>query len=113
MTMTTTTPHAVGVDVGKAHLDVAVADGPVRRFANDALGIAALVDWLQPQAVAQVVYEPTVGYERPLGPGPAGRRLARPPGASQQGAGLRAGLRPVGQDRPPGRSGPGPVRRRI
>ena len=61
----------VGIDVSKDHLDVAVldvavADGPVSRFANDDSGIAALVDWLKPQAVAQVVYEPTGGYELPL-----------------------------------------------
>ena len=45
-----------------------MAAGPVRRFANGETGIADLLEWLGAQevAVAQVVYEPTGGYERPL-----------------------------------------------
>lgn len=53
-----------GIDVGKAQLDVSVACGPVRSFANSAAGITALVRWLQRNGVTQVVCEPTGGYER-------------------------------------------------
>ena len=60
------TSNVVGVDVSKAHLDVSVGAGPVRRFANSESGIADLLTWLRSQEVAQVVYEPTGGYERPL-----------------------------------------------
>ncbi len=35
-----------GIDVGKAPLDVSVAAGPVRCFANSAPGITALARWL-------------------------------------------------------------------
>ncbi len=58
--------QVVGIDVSKVHLDAAVAAGPSQRFANDPEGIAALLDWLGPQCIAQVVYEPTGGYELPL-----------------------------------------------
>lgn len=58
--------NAAGIDVSKAHLDAAVAGGPVRRFANTPAGIAALLEWLLPQDVDKVVYEPTGGYELPL-----------------------------------------------
>ena len=33
----------VGVDVGKANLDVSVSEGPVVRFNNTAVGIARLL----------------------------------------------------------------------
>ena len=58
--------NAAGIDVSKARLDAAVAGGPVRRFANTPAGIAALLEWLLPQDVDKVVYEPTGGYELPL-----------------------------------------------
>ena len=58
--------NAAGIDVSKAHLDAAVAGGPVRRFANTPAGIAALLEWLESQDLGQVVYEPTGGYELPL-----------------------------------------------
>ena len=63
-----TTSNVVGIDVSKGHLDVWATVGPGRRFANSETGIAALLEWLgsQETAVAQVVYEPTGGYERPL-----------------------------------------------
>lgn len=56
----------VGVDVSKAHLDAGLATGAVRRFPNDAAGIAALLEWLETQEIHQVVYEPSGGYELPL-----------------------------------------------
>ena len=58
--------NVVGIDVSKAHLDVGMATGRTRRFANDDAGIASLLEWLSGQEVAQVVYEPTGGYELAL-----------------------------------------------
>ena len=55
---------AAGIDVGKAQLDVSVAAGAVRRFANSATGITALVRWLEGEGVTVAVCEPTGGYER-------------------------------------------------
>ena len=62
------TGNVIGIDVRKGHLDAWATVGSGRRFANSATGIAALLEWLRSQeaAVAQVVYEPTGGYERPL-----------------------------------------------
>ena len=58
--------NVVGSDVSKAHLDVSVAGGAPRRFANTAAGIAALRAGLAEQDILRVVYEPTGGYELPL-----------------------------------------------
>ncbi len=58
----------VGIDVAKAHVDVA-ASGAVfedRRFDNDADGHSALVAALAPMGVALVVMEVTGGYEAAL-----------------------------------------------
>lgn len=38
--------NVIGIDVSKTHLDVAAADGPASRFANDDTGIAALLSEL-------------------------------------------------------------------
>lgn len=58
----------VGVDVAKAHVDVAVVGGELeaRRFANEPEGHSALVAALQPLGVALVVMEATGGYEAAL-----------------------------------------------
>src|SRR5215469_4835747 len=57
----------VGIDVAKAHLDVAVRpDGTRWQVANDAAGIAALVRELHALAPTQVVLEATGGYELPV-----------------------------------------------
>jgi transposase len=57
----------VGIDVSKAHLDVAFdPNGPVSRFTNDPDGHTALVGQLQAAAVQRVVLEATGGYERPV-----------------------------------------------
>jgi transposase len=57
----------VGVDVSKAHLDVAVLpDGAVFQVANDAAGWEALIARLQGQAVQAIGLEPSGGYERGL-----------------------------------------------
>lgn len=55
---------SVGIDVGKDTLDVAVhGHKGVKRFANSAAGIRALVRHLQAKAAARVVLEATGGYE--------------------------------------------------
>lgn len=54
----------VGIDVSKAHLDVAVhGDAEVRRVANDEEGIQALVSRLVELRPALVVLEATGGFE--------------------------------------------------
>lgn len=58
----------VGVDVAKAHLDVAAIEGRLAgtRWGNDTEGQAALLAALQSLPVALVVMEATGGYEVPL-----------------------------------------------
>ncbi|MEZ0473003.1 IS110 family transposase, partial [Luteimonas salinilitoris] len=58
---------AVGVDVGKAALDVAIDGVPgVVRFANTAAGIGKLVRRLGPVLDARILVEATGGYEDAL-----------------------------------------------
>jgi transposase len=58
------TPVSVGIDVAKAHLDVAVRpDGANWQVPNDAGGIAALLEQLRPLAPALVVLEASGGWE--------------------------------------------------
>jgi transposase len=58
----------VGIDVAKAHVDVAVlgATFDAQRFDNEAEGHSALVAALEPLGVALVVMEATGGYEAAL-----------------------------------------------
>jgi transposase len=57
----------VGIDVAKYHWDVAVhEERRVRRFAADASGLAALLDWLKHLQPKLVALEATGGYERGL-----------------------------------------------
>lgn len=58
----------VGVDVAKAHVDVAVLGGTLaaQRFENQAEGHSALTAALKPLDVALVVMEATGGYETEL-----------------------------------------------
>lgn len=58
----------VGVDVSKAHLDVAVlgTETLAERFANDEEGYQALLARVEPLGVQLVVMEATGGYEAPL-----------------------------------------------
>ena len=58
-----------GIDVGKTRLDASAGGGEVHSFANDAEGIAAILEWLEAQEVELVVCEPTGGYEEPLARG--------------------------------------------
>ena len=56
----------IGIDISKAHLDVAARpDGATFRVANDPAGLAALVERLRPLGPALVVLEATGGYEAP------------------------------------------------
>lgn len=58
---------AVGIDVAKAALDVAVRpSGEERHLANDAAGIAEIVGWLQALTPQVIVVEATGGYEAQL-----------------------------------------------
>ncbi|MES8895234.1 transposase, partial [Cutibacterium acnes] len=58
----------VGIDVAKAHVDVAVlgAQFDAQRFDNQAEGHSALIAALKPLDVALVVMEATGGYETQL-----------------------------------------------
>jgi len=62
------TAIVVGIDVAKAHVDVAIVGAPVAaaRFANDDQGHVALLEVLSPLMPALVVMEATGGYEAPL-----------------------------------------------
>ena len=56
---------SVGIDVSKAQLDVAIRpSGEKQSFANDKVGIKALVKWLAKIAPTLIVLEATGGYER-------------------------------------------------
>lgn len=56
--------RAVGVDVGKTNLDVAVyGEAKVQRFANTAAGIRRLLQRLQSLEEVRIVLEATGGYE--------------------------------------------------
>lgn len=60
-------PVYVGIDVAKAHLDVAVRPtDQAHRVANDAAGIASLVTHLASLTPVLIVCEATGGYERAL-----------------------------------------------
>jgi transposase len=58
---------AVGIDVSKKHVDVAVTGEPqVVRYSNDEEGIAKLVTDLGGKDVSRIVLEATGGYQRAL-----------------------------------------------
>jgi transposase len=60
-----TNTDCAGIDIAKAHLDVAVHGGADEaRFANDADGQALLAGWLEARGVRRVGMEATGGYER-------------------------------------------------
>ena len=114
--MTETHPQiTAGIDVGKSHLELSINAGPTQTYANNPEGIAALTLELarQPEPIALAVYEPHRRLRASPGNAAGRGRSARPPGASQQGARLRPGLRAAGQNRPPGRPSPVPLRRRL
>lgn len=56
--------RAVGIDVGKANLDVAVyGEAKIQRFANTTAGIRRLLQRLQSLEEVRIVLEATGGYE--------------------------------------------------
>jgi transposase len=58
------TKQVVGIDVGKAKLDVGISgEKRVREWHNDETGRAALGDWIIEQKVSLVVVEASGGYE--------------------------------------------------
>ncbi|MFN3311179.1 MAG: transposase, partial [Thermomonas sp.] len=58
---------AVGIDVGKANLDIAVEGRQgVTRYANTRSGIAKLVKWLKGLEAPRIVVEATGGHEEPV-----------------------------------------------
>ena len=61
-------PVVVGIDVAKAHIDVAVLGAPVNpaRFDNEIDGHTALIALLEPLAPQLVVMEATGGYQAAL-----------------------------------------------
>lgn len=66
----------IGVDVAKAHLDVAWAQ-TVRRFSNERSGHAALIRWIKPSTTpVQLICEASGGYEQALLESLAERELA-------------------------------------
>jgi transposase len=67
MHVVATAPVFVGIDVAKAHLDVALRpSGAHERLPNDDAGIARVVEHLQALAPTLVVLEATGGLEAPL-----------------------------------------------
>ncbi|MYD90837.1 MAG: IS110 family transposase [Caldilineaceae bacterium SB0662_bin_9] len=93
-----------GIDVSKAMLDVALAEGPVYRFANSGPGLRRLLHHRDLAGTTQAVCEATGGYEQLLvsQPGAAGItvQMAPPPRVH-----AFARLRLRDEDRPLG--GPG------
>ena len=81
----------VGIDVAKAHLDVAALGAKLgaERFENDTEGHTALGAALQPLGVRLVVMEATGGYEAAAGLRAAGCWLGGGRGEPQTGARLR------------------------
>jgi transposase len=101
----------VGIDVAKASLEVAVRpSGEERCFANELVGIAEVVVWLQALGPRVIVVEATGGYEAPL---VAELGVATLPVAvvnPRQVRDARPRHRTLGEDRPAGRAGAGPFR---
>lgn len=58
--------RVAGIDIGKAHIDVAVLSGEAVRLSNDDGGHAALLGWLARHDVTRVGMEASGGYERAL-----------------------------------------------
>ena len=57
--------RTIGIDVSKDALDThALPTGEHRRFANDATGIAELVEWARPLAAERIILESTGHYQK-------------------------------------------------
>lgn len=60
-------PVAVGIDVSKKHVDVAITgESSVIRYSNDEEGVAKLVAAMSARNVSRIVLEATGGYQRTL-----------------------------------------------
>ena len=89
----------IGIDVAKAHLDVAWA-GTFRRLPNERSGHAALVRWIKQSATpVQLICEASGGYEQALFESMAEQDSCSYAGASRACAPVRAGGWHPGQDR--------------
>ena len=64
--MTNQAVGVIGIDVSKAHLDVAAEQGAAQRLANNAEGHELLLAWLGRAAPSLVVLEATGGYKAPV-----------------------------------------------
>lgn len=77
MTDIAATPHVVGIDVAKTHLDLhLLPEGRAWRIAYTPDDLARLIDELAARRVDLVVMEASGGYERPCADGLAGAGLA-------------------------------------
>ena len=99
-----------GVDVGKANLDVSIAEGPVVRFDNTAKGITKLVKHLRVEDATLAVCEPTGGYERLLVSRLRKAGVAGASGPPKPGARFCQSLWLRSQNRLSGRPGAVPLR---
>src|SRR5437660_9115058 len=89
----------IGIDVAKAHLDVAWA-GTFRRLPNERSGHAALVRWIkQSTTPVQLICEASGGYEQAFPRELRKERSQSYSGASSACAPVRAGGWHPGQDR--------------
>ena len=89
----------IGIDVAKAHLDVAWA-GTFRRLPNERSGHAALVRWIKQSGTpVQLICEASGGYEQALLESFRKERSQSYSGASTTCCTVRAGGWHPGQDR--------------
>ena len=90
----------IGIDVAKAHLDVAWQNR-LRRFDNDKAGRATLVKWIKQKQSdpVQVICEASGGYEQELLDALAEAALTVSLVQATRGATVRSGGRHPGQDR--------------
>lgn len=89
----------IGIDVAKAHLDVAWA-GTFRRLPNERSGHAALVRWIKQSATpVQLICEASGGYEQALLESLEKSEVKVTPGTSSACAPVRAGGWHPSQDR--------------
>src|SRR5438093_693874 len=89
----------IGIDVAKAHLDVAWAQ-TVRRLPNQRSGHAALIRWIkQSTTPVQLICEASGGYEQALLESLEKSAVKVTSGAGRAGAPICAGEWHPGQDR--------------
>src|SRR5438876_9383435 len=92
----------IGIDMAKAHLDVAWA-GTFRRLPNERSGHAVLVRWIKQSATpVQLICEASGGYEQGVAREPGKERSKSHSGAGRACSSICAGGWHPGQDRPDG-----------